>query len=111
MVHAPHWPTPQPNFVPTKSRLSRSTQSMGVSGATSTVRDRPFTLRVYFMVLERTRFQIPSVNPGSEETGNERIARLLKLPARQSTRWVGPGEQPRASVAGEAQAGITCMAG
>src|SRR5687767_13519607 len=52
MVQAPHCPTPQPNLVPTKSRLSRSTQSIGVSGATSTVRDWPFTLSVYFIAFD-----------------------------------------------------------
>ena len=35
-VHDPHWPRPQPNLVPVKPRLSRSTQSSGMSGLTST---------------------------------------------------------------------------
>src|SRR4029078_3791558 len=45
-VHAPHWPMPQPNLVPVRLSTSRSTQSKGVSGATSTVLDLPFTLSV-----------------------------------------------------------------
>src|SRR5439155_22157234 len=35
-VQAPHWAMPQPNLVPVISRLSRRTQSSGVSAATST---------------------------------------------------------------------------
>jgi hypothetical protein len=35
---------PQPNLVPVKPRLSRKTQSTGVSGNTSTEWDCPFTL-------------------------------------------------------------------
>lgn len=49
MVQAPHMPTPQPYLVPTRSRESRNTQRSGVSEATSTLRDWPLTLRVYFM--------------------------------------------------------------
>ena len=37
-------PMPQPNFVPLRSSTSRSTQSRGMSGGTSTVVDLPFTL-------------------------------------------------------------------
>ena len=48
-VHAPHCPMPQPNFVPLRSRTSRSTQSSGMSGATSTVVDFPLTLNVNVM--------------------------------------------------------------
>jgi hypothetical protein len=46
-VHAPQEPMPHPNFVPTNLRLSRNTQSSGVSAATSTFRALPFTLSVY----------------------------------------------------------------
>src|SRR5437870_3148832 len=52
-VQAPHLPTPQPYLVPTSSRWSRSTHSNGVSEATSTLRDWPLMLRVYFAM---TRF-------------------------------------------------------
>src|SRR5664279_1833542 len=45
-VHDPHCETPQPNLVPLRSRTSRSTQSSGMSGGTSTVTDFPFTLSV-----------------------------------------------------------------
>ena len=41
-VHAPHCATPQPNLVPVMPRVSRNTQSSGVSAATVTVRERPF---------------------------------------------------------------------
>src|SRR4051812_29768365 len=36
-VHAPHRPEPQPNFVPVSFRCSRTTQSSGVCGSTSTL--------------------------------------------------------------------------
>ena len=36
-VHAPHWPMPQPNLVPFRLSMSRSTHSRGMSAATSTV--------------------------------------------------------------------------
>ncbi len=39
-----HIATPHPNFVPVRPRLSRSTQSKGVSSSTSTCRSAPFTL-------------------------------------------------------------------
>ena len=44
-VQAPHWAMPHPNLVPVRPRMSRSTQSSGVSGATSTARAWPFTVR------------------------------------------------------------------
>src|ERR1700722_8813040 len=43
-VHAPHWPIPQPYFVPFSFRTSRITHSRGISAGTSTVLDRPFTV-------------------------------------------------------------------
>ena len=49
-VHALHWPMPHPNFVPFRSRTSRSTQRRGVSFETSTVVDFPLTLNVTGMV-------------------------------------------------------------
>jgi hypothetical protein len=42
-VQAPHNPAPQPNFVPVMFKVSRNTQSSGVSGATLTFRSLPFT--------------------------------------------------------------------
>src|SRR5579863_6559695 len=44
-VQAPHCATPQPYFVPVKPRCSRSTQSKGVEGSTSTFTLRLFTVR------------------------------------------------------------------
>src|SRR5688572_4035612 len=45
-VHEPHWPRPQPNLGPRSSRSSLRTNSRGVAGSTSTVRERPFTFSV-----------------------------------------------------------------
>src|SRR6266436_5433767 len=44
-LHAPHNPAPQPNFVPVSCKVSRRTQSRGVSAETSTVFAAPFTFR------------------------------------------------------------------
>src|ERR1700735_5322201 len=41
---APHWPIPQPYFVPFSFRTSRITHNRGMSAGTSTVVDRPFTV-------------------------------------------------------------------
>src|SRR5215472_9877025 len=45
-VHAPQSPAPQPYFVPVSSRVSRKTQSSGVSDATETFLSLPFTRSV-----------------------------------------------------------------
>src|SRR5665647_2243613 len=45
-VHAPQRPAPQPNFVPVSFMCSRTTQSNGVSGSTSTVAALPFTVKL-----------------------------------------------------------------
>src|SRR5437773_10498326 len=45
-VQAPHWAIPQPNLVPVSPRLSRSTHSSGVSGATLTVARLPLTVKL-----------------------------------------------------------------
>ena len=42
-VQVPHSPIPQPYLVPVSLRLSRITQSSGVSGGTSTLTFLPFT--------------------------------------------------------------------
>ena len=74
-VHAPQNPRPQPNFVPRMSSVSRSTQSSGVSGATSTVRvlpltdsvneDMNFTLRLLWKVATRTTVKVLQTRPCS----------------------------------------------
>src|SRR5262245_12467463 len=44
-VHAPHCPSPQPNFGPFSARSSLNTYKRGVAGSTSTVCARPLTFR------------------------------------------------------------------
>src|SRR5207302_5876621 len=44
-VHAPQTPTPQPNFVPVNPRLSRMSQSNGVSSSASTTCLAPLTVK------------------------------------------------------------------
>src|SRR4051812_50117381 len=44
-VHAPHWATPQPYFVPVRPTCSRSTQRSGVLGSTSTTVDLPLRVK------------------------------------------------------------------
>src|SRR5207253_11252850 len=45
-VQAPHWPMPQPYFVPVRPIESRSTHNSGVSGSASTEYWTPLTRRV-----------------------------------------------------------------
>jgi hypothetical protein len=45
-VHAPHSPAPHPNFVPVNCKVSRKTQSSGVSDERLTFRSPPLTRRV-----------------------------------------------------------------
>src|SRR5437016_3541654 len=45
-VQAPHWPTPQPNFVPFRFSTSRRTHKRGIESGTSTREDRPLTVKV-----------------------------------------------------------------
>ena len=44
-VHAPHWAMPHPYFVPVRPSCSRSTQSSGVLGSTSTCCCLPLTVK------------------------------------------------------------------
>ena len=44
IVHAPHRAAPQPNFVPFSLKVSRTTQSSGVSGSSSTRTVLPFSV-------------------------------------------------------------------
>src|SRR5215472_4122249 len=48
-VQAPQRAMPQPNFVPVMFNVSRSTQSNGMSGLTSTDCDLPFKVKVIAM--------------------------------------------------------------
>src|ERR1700758_3781170 len=49
-VHAPHWPSPQPNRGPRRSRSLRRMYSRGVVGSTSRVCDLPFTFKVTLLI-------------------------------------------------------------
>src|SRR4030088_2314872 len=55
-VHAPQSAMPQPNFVPVIFRVSRSTQSSGMSGLTSTDWDLPF--KVKLIAMESSFFEV-----------------------------------------------------
>src|SRR3989442_11671991 len=55
-VQAPQSAMPQPNFVPVMFRVSRSTQSRGMSGLTSTDCDLPF--KVKLMAMESSLLQM-----------------------------------------------------
>src|SRR5262245_50582314 len=50
-VHAPHWATPQPYFVPVRPTCSRITQSSGVLGSTVTSTALPLTVKRAIRVL------------------------------------------------------------
>src|SRR5689334_2098050 len=80
-VHAPHAAMPQPNLLPVSPRVSRSTHRSGISGSTSTLATRPFTIKEIAMA--------PSLVEGASLhfKGNE------KTPSRsihQYTRSINP---------------------
>src|ERR1700688_4055125 len=56
-VQAPHWAMPQPYLVPVMPSVSRSTQSRGVSGSTSTLWDWPLMLSGCIVLLPLCRPQ------------------------------------------------------
>src|SRR5690349_11108917 len=56
-VQAPHKAMPQPNLVPVRLRLSRSTQSSGVSSAASVVSSLPLTFSFIIARLRRLKVQ------------------------------------------------------
>src|ERR1700758_2870131 len=76
-VQAPHNPAPHPNFVPVSCRVSRNTQSSGVSGATLTLRSFPFTRSVISTI------EGPIVlGEAPHGSGNQRKEESLDLVAR-----------------------------
>src|SRR5215467_7627178 len=56
-VQAPHWAMPQPYLVPVMPSVSRSTQSKGVSGSTSTLWDWPLMMSTGIVLLPLCRPQ------------------------------------------------------
>src|SRR5579863_5071008 len=77
-VHAPHRPAPQPNFVPVNSNVSRRTQSRGVSGATSTLRELPLTCRVIDAMFEEPwRYGQTSYSTGAEKGNGEAAGAVM----------------------------------
>src|SRR5215510_14138582 len=90
MVHAPHSPTPQPYFVPTRPNASRSTHNIGVSDATSTEWVRPLTLRVYLLMAGR-QAEVESPNDAlcSYEVRVSRVRRRRRDQSRFCL-WVEP---------------------
>src|SRR5882762_9292449 len=65
-VHAPQSAMPQPNFVPVMFSVSRSTQSSGMSGLTSTDCDLPFKVKLMAMESSYCR-RISYNNPRVDE--------------------------------------------
>src|SRR2546428_13563762 len=49
-VQAPHCPRPQPNLGPRSAKSSLSTYKRGVAGSTSTVWERPLTVRAMLLM-------------------------------------------------------------
>jgi len=72
-MHAPQLPTPQPNLVPVNPRLSRNTQSKGVSGATSTCCATPLTFSKYWLITRpfshRTKIRPPDCAVDPKDIG------------------------------------------
>src|SRR5436190_13592132 len=61
-VHAPQTPTPQPNFVPVNPRLSRMSQSNGVSSSASTTCLAPLTVKSILLTTDHGSASIPDTN-------------------------------------------------
>ena len=76
-VQAPHWAMPQPNFVPFSFSLSRSTQSSGMSGLTSSSMRLPLTCRVCLLISAS-----PLVEPQASRLiawGSSRLLKVLRM--------------------------------
>jgi hypothetical protein len=58
---------PQPNFVPVMLRVSRKTQSSGMSGLTSTVCGLPFKVKLVAMESSPLAGQYPTTSQGMDE--------------------------------------------
>src|SRR5713226_3966868 len=82
-VHAPHCAMPQPNLVPVRPSVSRSTQSSGVSGLSVMLRALPLTVRV-----------IGGIGGAPQE-----VRSAPKL-ARHTGRWKGDGASGNALLRG-----------
>jgi hypothetical protein len=48
-TQAPHWLVSQPMWVPVRFNFSRNNSETSVAGSTSTVRDRPLTVKLTIM--------------------------------------------------------------
>src|ERR1700730_5381028 len=84
-VHAPHNAMPQPNLVPVRPSVSRSTHSNGMSGSTSTSVSLPLTLSLII------------APPAPQHPANERALELTRAP-RARHRYYTAGRARRASL-------------
>src|SRR4030095_3106521 len=79
-VHAPHWPTPQPYFTPTRFRLSRSTHSSGVDGSTPSSRcSLPLTFSVSIRVLHGDRERDHRIAVRTRQPAVEQLSRSEEI--------------------------------
>src|SRR5579864_4573461 len=77
-VQAPHNPAPQPNFVPVSVRVSRKTQSSGVSGETLTFFSLPLTRSVMSaMLIQLSWNQNQPWYSSGRKSGNGGAGRVL----------------------------------
>src|SRR5258708_17069676 len=53
-THVPHWLVSHPTWVPVRLSVSRSKSATSVAGSTSTVRDRPLSVKLIIMVTSGT---------------------------------------------------------
>src|SRR5690606_32933277 len=95
-VHAPHWAAPQPYFVPLRSRVSRSTQRRGVSGATSTVTVSPLTSNVIGTAPPASRVPEAATGRRARRCGGLQ-RRNSGYPSHGSAGWGGLGSSLAAS--------------
>src|SRR4029077_11455058 len=88
-VHAPQSAMPHPNFVPVMFNVSRSTQSRGMSGLTSTDWGLPFKVKLMAMGTSLSQLNILQQLP----SGMKIHGKPPKLSANRRDGWTGPTYQ------------------
>src|SRR3981081_1010804 len=89
-VHAPHWLVSHPICVPVRFSVSRSKSATSVAGSTSTVRDRPLSVKLTIMVPSDTVLT-SGENAGATRRpcGQQDIADIERIAEKYALRDVG----------------------
>src|SRR5438105_2197962 len=89
-VHAPHWLVSHPICVPVRFSVSRSRSATSVAGSTSTLWDRPLSVKLTIMVTSDW-VKTSGENPGAagRPGGEQDIADIERIPEKGAFRNVG----------------------